>query len=74
MELTLKDIKLNNYSGVASCPSYSFMDMTNIPPKGVDLLLLTRYGCMVRGKWKKSDFYKGWCPLPSTPSHMKYSM
>ena len=75
MELTLTDIKLNQQQEVASSKSFQFLDPRDVsPPKGVNLHLLTKYGCTIRGKWKDSGFYTGWAAMPSIPQHMKYSL
>jgi hypothetical protein len=37
---------------------------TEAPPKGVKLLLRTRYGVAVLGKWEDDGGFTGWFPLP----------
>lgn len=69
------DIKLNNQQEVASSKSFQFLDpKVNNPPKGVNLHLLTKFGCTIKGKWKDSGFCIGWAAMPSIPLHMKYSL
>lgn len=41
------------------------------PPSGSDVLLLTRGGVLVRGRWISNGDYIAWCPMPKMPSWLK---
>lgn len=57
---------------VAISQQPEFQDpLTDSPPIGVDLLLLTCGGVLVRGQWKPGNAYLAWCPLPKTPAWLK---
>jgi len=66
---------VNHVGKYATCTDYEMLDPeVNLPPKGVDLHVLTIGGVVVRSPWKDNAGFVAWYPFFKVPAWAKARM
>lgn len=57
---------------VATANSAEWLDPeVNVPPRGCDVLILSKGGVLIRGHWRNDQGHLAWSPLPKKPKWLQ---